>query len=445
LEGLPGDDETTGPVALVQAQRDIADAERRLQLLTGATRSIGNVLDPAEAIEHMVQIAVPDFADWCLLAVIDAAPPIFRLLHRDPRHGPAAQALCRHFRGIRGAASRPVQQVLTDGQPTLIPEVTDELLDQQVADPVVRQAYRDFGTRSVIIAPLWVRGRVIGNASFVRADARPGVYTDVDMQVAAELAHRTALALDNARLLARERAAAETLQRSLLPKLPDVPGLRVAARYLPANNHAQVGGDWYDVLPLPDGDIGLAIGDVMGHDLEAAAAMGQLRSVLRAFAWDGAAPALALSRLDHLVSGLDMGRLATAIYGRLRLSLGDGGGHLEYANAGHPAPVLRLSNGATELLEDAHAPMIGLPAMSERSTACVAIPAGATLVLYTDGLVEDRKRPADQGIEQLRRVLETASADGQPDELCDLILDRLRPSQHSDDDIALLVLQLDPL
>jgi serine phosphatase RsbU (regulator of sigma subunit) len=217
----------------------------------------------------------------------------------------------------------------------------------------------------------------------------------------------------------------------------------VAARYLPANNHAHVGGDWYDVLPLPDGDIGLAIGDVMGHDLEAAAAMGQLRSVLRAFAWDGAAPALALSRLDHLVNGLDMGRLATAVYGRLRLSP-HGGGHLEYATAGHPPPVLRLPNGATELLEDAHAPMIGLPTVSERSTAKVTIPAGATLVLYTDGLVEDRIRTADQGIGQLRRVLEAAPADARLDELCDVILDRLRPDQHSDDDIALLLLQLAP-
>jgi serine phosphatase RsbU (regulator of sigma subunit) len=443
LEGLAEDDDTIGPSALVRARRDIADAQRRLQLLTAATRSIGSGLDPAESIEQMIQVAVPDFADWCLLAVIDAATPIFRLLHRDPRHSPAAEVLCRHLAGIRGAASRSVRQVLAEGQPTLIPEVTDELLDHQVADPVVRQAYRDFGMRSVIIAPLWVRGRVIGNASFVRVDSRSAVYTDADMLVAAELAQRTALALDNARLLARERAAAETLQRSLLPELSDVPGLRVAARYLPANNHAQVGGDWYDVLPLPDGDIGVAIGDVMGHDLEAAAAMGQLRSVLRAFAWDGAAPALALSRLDHLVSGLDMGRLATTVYGRLRLRP-SGGGHLEYANAGHPAPVLRLPTGTTELLEDAHAPMIGLPAVSERSTARVAIPAGATLVLYTDGLVEDRLRPADRGIDQLRRILETAPTDCQPNELCDLILDRLRPGQHSDDDIALLVIQLDP-
>lgn len=443
MEGLLGGEGSNDSAALVQARRDVADAERRLQLLTGAARSIGSVLDPADAIEHMVRSAVPAFADWCLLAVIDAEPATFRLLHRDPGHDPAAQRLCQHFQGVRGPASRPVEQVLSDGRPTLIPEVTDELLDQQVADPVVRQAYRNFGMHSVIIAPLWVRGRVIGNASFVRADARSGVYTDVDLLVAAELAHRTALALDNARLLARERAAAETLQRSLLPKLPDLPGLRVAARYLPANNHAQVGGDWYDVLPLPDGGIGLAIGDVMGHDLEAAAAMGQLRSVLRAFAWDGAAPALALSRLDHLVSGLDMGRLATAVYGRLRLAP-CGGGHLEYANAGHPAPVLRLPSGATELLEDAHAPMIGLPLESERSTASLTVPSGATLVLYTDGLVEDRVQTADTGIALLRRVLEAAPADCRPDELCDLILDRLRPDQHSDDDIALLVLQLDP-
>ncbi len=439
---LPGDDDATHPSALALARRDLADAERRLHLLTNDMRSIGSGLDPADAIERMVQVAVPDFADWCLLAVIDAPPPTFRLLHRDPRHSQAADALCRHFVGLGGAASRSVRQVLDDGRPTLLSEVTDEVLDQQVADPFVRQAYRDFGMRSVIVAPLWVRGRVIGNASFVRADCGSQAYTEVDMLVAGELAQRTALALDNARLLTRERVAAETLQRSLLPDLPDVPGVQVAARYLPADNHAQVGGDWYDVLPLPDGDIGLAIGDVMGHDLEAAAAMGQLRSVLRAFAWDGAAPALALTRLDHVVSGLNIGRLATAVYGRLRLDPG-GGGHFDYANAGHPAPVLRLPDGTTTLLGDAHAPMIGLPLVSERSTARATIPAGATLALYTDGLVEDRTRPVDRGIEQLRRTLEAAPADCRPDELCDLILDRLRPARHSDD-IALLVLQLGP-
>jgi serine phosphatase RsbU (regulator of sigma subunit) len=438
----PGADEEHAPAALLRAQRAAADAERRLRLLTSLTRSIASVFEPKQAIEHLTQVAVPAFADWCLVAVIDVEPAMFRLHHRDPRHGPAADALCRYIQQTRNDASAPVQQVHKFGEPTLMARVTEDVLDEQVADEMMRQAYRDFGTRSVIIAPLWARGRVIGNASFVRSESECGAFTHEDTLVAAELAQQTALALDNARLLARERVAAETLQRSLLPELPDIPGLGVAARYMPANNQAQVGGDWYDVLPLPDGDIGLAIGDVMGHDLEAAAAMGQLRSVLRAYAWDGAGPAAALARLDHLVSGLRIGRLATAVYGRMRLSRA-GGGRFEYANAGHPAPVLRLRDGTTELLEGAHAPMIGLPGVFERTQAAVDVPAGATLVLYTDGLVESRSQPAEEGVAQLRRVLESAPADGSLEDLCDLVLDQLRPDRRLADDIALLVLRPD--
>jgi serine phosphatase RsbU (regulator of sigma subunit) len=116
---------------------------------------------------------------------------------------------------------------------------------------------------------------------------------------------------------------------------------------------------------------------------------------------------------------------------------------LEYANAGHPAPVLRLRDGETHLLDEARSPMIGLPSTFERSQAMLAIPAGATLVLYTDGLVEDRHRPADDGVEQVCRVLETAPADGPLDELCELVLDRLQPDRPSSDDIALLVLRPD--
>lgn len=438
----PGAVEGPAPAALLRARRIAAEATRRLQLLTSVTRSFAGVVDPTQVIEQLAHVAVPAFADWCLIAVVDGNPPVFRVQHRDPRHGPVADALCRHLERGRSDASAPVQQVLRNGEPLLIPTVTDDLLDSSVADGTLRQAYREFGISSVIIAPLWARGRVIGNASFVRAGSGCVTYTKEDALVAAALAQQTALALDNGRLLARERAAAETLQRSLLPDLPEIPGLGVAARYLPANNHAQVGGDWYDVLPLPDGAVGIAIGDVMGHDLEAAAAMGQLRSVLRAYAWDGAGPAAALARLDHLVNGLGMGRLATAVCGRMWPS--SAGGRFEYANAGHPAPVLRFPDGSTQLLEGGHAPMIGLPALFERDQAAVHVPAGATLVLYTDGLVENRDQPADQGIAQLRRVLEAAPADGSLEDLCDLLLDRLLPARRSGDDVALLVLRPHP-
>lgn len=425
--------------ALADAVRAAGEAERRLRLLTDATVLVSGALDPVEAVERMVRLAVPEFADWCLVATVDADQVV--VLHRDPALQQTAEALRRHILASR-TASRPVQRVLSGGQPTLFPVVTGAALDAQVSDPVLRQAYRALGMRSVIIAPLWARGQVIGNVSFVIADPARLVYTEADAATATELAQRTALTLDNARLIARERAAAETLQRSLLPELPVIAGMTIAARYLPANAHAQVGGDWYDVLPLPDGSVGVAIGDVMGHDLEAAAAMGQLRSVLRGYAWDGAEPVTVLSQLDRLVRGLGMAQLATAVYGRLQV-LPYGGARLDYANAGHLPPLVRQADGTTMLLDRAHAPLIGLPVVVDRDQDTVALPAGSTLVLYTDGLVEDRSQPAEEGIARLRAVLEGAPADADPDRLCDLVIEGLRDGSTRADDIALLILRLD--
>jgi serine phosphatase RsbU (regulator of sigma subunit) len=325
----------------------------------------------------------------------------------------------------------------------LVSEVTAEMLAAQVSDPILREAYRRLGVESFIVAPLWARGRVIGNVSFVRAGRSRPAFGELDAATATELARRTALSLDNARLLARERAAALTLQRSLLPDLPTIAGVTVAARYRPADAHSQIGGDWYDVLPLPDGSVGIAIGDVMGHDLDAAAAMGQLRSVLRGYAWDGDDPATVLHRLDRLVTGLGMAQLATAVYGRMQLEP-SGNARLDYANAGHPPPVLRRPDGTTEVLTGGHAPLIGLPIETERDLATLCVEAGSILVLYTDGLVEDSDRPAEEGVAALRSVLETAPADAGPEELCDLVLSGLSRKHGHADDVALLILRLDP-
>jgi serine phosphatase RsbU (regulator of sigma subunit) len=426
---------------LAEARRQAADAQRRLRLLTDATGLISSMLDPRAAVQHLTRVAVPEFADWCLVAVVDATESLLEVRHRDPAVDAVVDELREHIIGNR-RPSEPVRQVLSDGRPTLVAEVTEQMLATRVPDPVLRQAYRDLGMTSVIVAPLWARGRVIGNVSFVLADHSRPAYSEADLAVASELAQRTALALDNARLIARERQAVETLQRSLLPELPSVPGVAVAARYLPANDQAQVGGDWYDVLALPDGSIGLAIGDVMGHDLEAAAAMGQLRSVLRGYAWDGAEPASVLSRLDHLVTGLGMAQLATAIYGRLQLHAPTGA-TLDYANAGHLPPLLRRADGTAQLLDGAHAPMIGLPVVAERFQDRVDLPQGATLVLYTDGLVEDRSRSADEGVRELRRVVERVPPEASLEQLCEAILRDMRPESAGSDDLALLLLRLE--
>ena len=174
--------------------------------------------------------------------------------------------------------------------------------------------------------------------------------------MAVDIGRRAGLAVDNAQLFGKEHEVAVALQRSMLPRVPPVPGLEISAHYFAGSERADVGGDWYDVLPLPDGSVGVAVGDVMGHDLIAAAAMGQLRSVLRSYAWEGHRPSEVLERLDRLVQGLGMAQLATCVYGRL-LPV-EGGALLRYANAGHLPPVVqrrdRRGRGARRRQVGAH-------------------------------------------------------------------------------------------
>ena len=218
--------------------------------------------------------------------------------------------------------------------------------------------------------------------------------------------------MDNARLYETEHAAAATLQHSLLPAVPHVPGLQVAARYLVGMDGNQVGGDWYDVLNLPDGAVGVAVGDVVGHDLRAAAAMGQLRGVLRSYAWDGGPPGSVLDRCDQLVQGLEMAAMATAVYARLEPPDATGDRLLRYANAGHPTPLLLGPDGtllrldAQPLADDrggARASAAGRgPGRTEASVRCAP---GSVLVLYTDGLTDIAGEDADERTALLERTV----------------------------------------
>lgn len=240
----------------------------------------------------------------------------------------------------------------------------------------------------------------------------------------------------------REREVAATLQRSLLPTLPVIEGITSAARYVVSASHAQVGGDWYDVFPLPDGAIGVAIGDVMGHDLVAAAAMGQLRSVLRSYAYEGSSPSVVLDRLDRLVQGFDMAEVATALYGRLILD--SGAGMLVLSNAGHVPPIIRMPDGSIARLDRGASPLIGaLPVDGpRRSEGAAVLPQGSVLLLYTDGLVENRQRSFDEGIDELCDALAGVQPPLDPARICDELLAALA-GDDPDDDIAILVIRID--
>lgn len=240
-----------------------------------------------------------------------------------------------------------------------------------------------------------------------------------------------------ARLYEHEHRLVESLQRTLLlERMPAVAGVSLAARYVPGDGEIRVGGDWYDALPLPDGRLGLAIGDVAGHGAASAALMSQLRNTLRAYALEHEAPAAVLDRLDRLLQHLEPGGMATMvylIYDRLARTL-------RFAAAGHPYPLLTRQDGGAEFLHGGRSVPLGAGVGAQRNEAEVVLAPGSTLILYTDGLVERRtERSLDEGLERL-----AASAGGElpePDATCELILADLLGEEPPMDDVALLVMR----
>jgi PAS domain S-box-containing protein len=427
-------------LAAEQAARAAAEkAQRRLALLAEATSVLAATLDVEQSLARLSELVVPLMADFCFVELVsDDDVRRVACAHRDPAKLPLLQRAQELQPDARTEAS-PVRQVLETGSSILLRRVSDELIDDVDAGFALSQTYRELGLRSAIVVPLRARRQVLGALTLVSAESGRD-YDEDDLSMAADLARRAALTVDNARLYQREHDVAEALQRSLLPQLPAVPGLDRAARYLPGSTAAQVGGDWYDLFALPDGAVGFAVGDVMGHDLTAAAAMGQLRSVLRSYAWQGSSPALVLDHLDQLVQGLGMAQLATAIYGRITLPTPAAPGALCLANAGHLPPVLRAPDGTTRLLTGAQSLLVGAALGTDRAELSEELPPGSLLVLYTDGLVERRGLDPDVGLERLRRAVEAADG-ADADTICDGLLAALDGTAR-DDDVALLVVRI---
>jgi anti-sigma regulatory factor (Ser/Thr protein kinase) len=229
----------------------------------------------------------------------------------------------------------------------------------------------------------------------------------------------------------------ETLQHSLLPeRLPEIPGLATAARYLPGGPDVDVGGDWYDVMQLPGGGIGLALGDVVGRGERAAALMGQLRNAVRAYAFQGQSPSEVLDGVNGLLLDAGSDHMATMIYGVL-----DGeSGELRMVNAGHPPPLLVEADGGARFLEDGTGTPVGALATARYVETCTVLEPGATVLLYTDGLVEDRATPLEDGLARLRAAAQNGPRD--PDALCSHVMRGALMPSPSDDDVAMLAVQL---
>ncbi|MEU4492020.1 SpoIIE family protein phosphatase [Streptomyces sp. NPDC023998] len=422
-----------------QAHVDADRARHRFALLAEAGTRIGTTLDLRQTAEEVVQLLVPqlaDSADVQLLAeVIDpdeAAASTHGVVRRlaasfpDPAAPTAHLAVGMTFQVPLGSV---YEQVIADGRPmNLYLADIPALINDPGAERL--RSYLSANVGSARLVPLVARGTVLGAVVVTRIRGREP-FDEQDCVLIDELVARAALNIDNARMYTSQRAAALTLQRSLTNSaLPDVRDLDLTGRYLPASDH-EVGGDWFDVIPLPDRRTGLVIGDVMGHGIHAAAVMGQLRTAVRTLARLDIPPAQMLRSLDVVVADLGENEMATCIY-----AVHDpaAGGCL-IARAGHPPPAVADGRGAISFLHGPPGTPLGAGGQ-DFQTEQVPLPPGSLLVLYTDGLIEARDRDIDQGMQQLAQALR--HLDHPLQEICDRILGRLLPSTAQDDVAVLL-------
>lgn len=301
--------------------------------------------------------------------------------------------------------------------------------------PAFAEAARQHGIQRSLSVPLAVDDLTLG-ALNLYSRATGGLTGDDDQVTASLLAGQAAAAMATAQALGTERTAALTLQRSLLPdRLPAIPGYQLAARYLPASSRVEVGGDWYDVFLLDDGAFAAVVGDVAGHGIEAAAVMAQLRAGLRAYILEGHDPALCLALLSRLAEATESDSdpvLATAC-----LALIDPvSGTCRVARAGHLPPAVRHAGGIVHFVTGLGGPPLGV-APIEAEVDSAWLEPGSALVLFTDGLVEERHRPLDEGLAELITVLSRCS--GSAEELCDGVLAEMFDARLQEDDVAVLV------
>ncbi len=449
-------DRNGGPPGWVATLRDTTElrllssrvklVRTRLKLLYDASGDIGTTLDVTRTAEELAQVAVPRFADF---VTVDLAEPVLR--GEEPAAGSGMQMRRTAVSGVREdhplypkgdlitfAESSPQARGFETGQAEIEPRLS-ESPDWRVQDPEGTARVLEYGIHSLIAAPLRARGVLLGVVNFWRSE-KPEPFEDDDLSLAAELAARAAVSIDNARRYTREHGMAVALQRSLLPRaLPEQSAVEVAHRYLPAQ--AGVGGDWFDVIPLPGARVALAVGDVVGHGLHAAATMGRLRTAVHNFSALDLPPDELLGHLDELVGRIDQDGVAAgdenAITGATCLyAIYDPvSRNCAVARAGHPVPVLVDPDGGTDFPEVPSGLPLGIGGLPFESVE-FQLPPGSRLVLYTDGLIERRDRDIDTGLRILRDAV--VSADRSPEETCETVLDALLPARQGDD-IALMV------
>ncbi|MEU9030361.1 SpoIIE family protein phosphatase [Streptomyces sp. NPDC048383] len=421
---------------------EAAAGRRRLALLDRASTRIGTTLEVGRTAAELVEVAMPEFCDGAVVEIVEwmddneLFDPALPLLTRRIAFGtvlpPPADELVGGVERVRYPPGSAVHDMLRTGRP--VSSVVDEaFLARTVVIEERARLIADSGIACVLVAPLIARGTVQGIALFGRSAHRPA-FTEDDLALAGELASRAAICLDNARLYSRVQDISLTLQRALLPSAQATsPYADVAHRYLPGGRMTEVGGDWYDVIELPDHRIALVVGDVMGHGIPAAAAMGRLRITTKALARHEVEPAAMLGELDALAreAGIE---LATCLY----LVYDATTGRARIAGAGHPPLLIRHPDGTVRTFGEGLGVPLGVGGFPFR-TAEIELPEHAVLALYTDGLIESRGRDIEAGLDALRAELGRPAGPADPLEaMADRVLASLLPDPPADDTVLVL-------
>ncbi|MGY1630734.1 SpoIIE family protein phosphatase [Geodermatophilus sp. SYSU D01186] len=418
------------------AQEEAERAGARLTLLAAVSAELSGARDVESALGDLARLVVPGLADGCIVTVIDRDGRAHDVAswHADPDR----RDVIARYAAVRMETlpeSSPVGRALRAG--TEARETATAVLGLMDPGPA-RDLLAALRPESAVVLPLPAGDRPVGVLTLYLDAGRS--LDDDDLAAAREVADRAGRAVDRVHRQSRQAQLAEVLQRSLLTQPLNVDGARLEVRYVPAAEAAQVGGDWYDAFLQRRGDPVLVIGDVAGHDTAAAAEMGQLRGLLRGIAhYSGAGPAEVLRGLDDAIAHLYPGTLATAAIARVEAD----GTRLRWASAGHPPPLVVDTDGAVSVLSRGYGDLLlGVDPTAARREFVAPLRPGATVLLYTDGLVERRDRGVDAGVAELRRHL--AELVGLPlDRLCDELLARMLAGVPQDD-VALVALRLQP-
>ncbi|MFC9530116.1 SpoIIE family protein phosphatase [Streptomyces sp. NPDC057717] len=440
-----------GPAGMTHMYEEADRARARLQLLYDAGGRVGTTLDVKRTVQELADVAVPRFADF---VTVELADPVLNGDEPSPGTGTAGGPALRRVAvsGVRGDAplypmgsvvsflpTTPEGMGLVTGHPALAADLRRARAWHE-RDPANSDKVLAYGIHSLLSAPLRARGLNLGIVNFWRAGSSEP-FGDDDLSFAEEVVARAGISVDNARRYTREHTMAEELQRSLLPRgLPEQSALDAASRYCPV--WQGVGGDWFDVIPLPGFRVALVVGDVVGHGLHAAATMGRLRTAVHNFSTLDLAPDELIARLDDLVTSLDQpgtnDEQATEVTGATCLyAIYDPvSGRCTMARAGHPAPALVRPDGGVDFADLPAGPPLGVSGLPFEAVE-LQLEAGTGLVLYTNGLIYNRERDVEEGLAALRATLRDATGDS-PEGMCDAVFHALVPPQPRDD-VALLI------